>query len=273
MESIGHGVKPTHGIKLDTVGKRLRAERERLGLSQEDFGARCGVHRRTQVNYELDRRTPPFDYLDAIDGLGVDSAYVMSGVRVTEEPTLAIATTRFLFTLFEALGRADYAEAYLKVALEIEKSTFQMTDGHAVAADRIRAMAQAILEESPVVCRWIADAGEIDVRLLGEVLTAIEREFDRLNVPPASQKKGRLAAALYRSSKNSGTVDAKTAADLVALSIDEPAAVVPVDAAHRVESSSVNQREGLELVSPRIGMTATPARSATKSRSRKTHRT
>ncbi|WP_255313860.1 helix-turn-helix domain-containing protein, partial [Pseudomonas protegens] len=35
------------------VGSRLREERERLGLSQSDFGALVGVSRGTQKNYEV----------------------------------------------------------------------------------------------------------------------------------------------------------------------------------------------------------------------------
>lgn len=35
------------------VGVRLREERERLGLSQTEFGTLVGVSRGTQKNYEL----------------------------------------------------------------------------------------------------------------------------------------------------------------------------------------------------------------------------
>ena len=79
-----------------TSGERLRAERERLGLSQDEFATQCGVHRRTQVNYELNRRKIPTEYLDAIDALGADSIYVASGSRVNFSPVNQGDTAAFV---------------------------------------------------------------------------------------------------------------------------------------------------------------------------------
>lgn len=64
---------------MDTVGKRLRAERLRLGLSQDEFAAIGGLTRRTQTHYETDGRPPDTSYLLALAGIGVDVVYVLTG--------------------------------------------------------------------------------------------------------------------------------------------------------------------------------------------------
>ena len=65
------------------LGLRLREERERLGLSQAEFGAIGGVRKLTQMHYERGRRSPSAEYLHRLQGRGVDSAYVLFGLRGT----------------------------------------------------------------------------------------------------------------------------------------------------------------------------------------------
>ncbi|CAJ3422010.1 transcriptional regulator [Burkholderia pseudomallei] len=66
---------------MNTIGSRLREERLRLGLSQDEFAAVGGVLRRAQSNYESDDRSPDAKYLSAIAELGVDLLYVLKGLR------------------------------------------------------------------------------------------------------------------------------------------------------------------------------------------------
>ncbi|WP_246181847.1 helix-turn-helix domain-containing protein [Pandoraea cepalis] len=61
------------------MGTRLRNERLRLGLTQDEFAFIAGVTRRTQVHYELDERNPDTAYLAAVASAGVDVAYVVTG--------------------------------------------------------------------------------------------------------------------------------------------------------------------------------------------------
>lgn len=63
------------------IGDRLREERERLGMSQADFAALAGAHRKSQGNYELSARAPDAIYLAAIATAGVDVLYVLTGQR------------------------------------------------------------------------------------------------------------------------------------------------------------------------------------------------
>ena len=46
-----------------SIGERLREERERLDLNQEQLGAIGGVKKLSQFNYENNKRAPDTDYL------------------------------------------------------------------------------------------------------------------------------------------------------------------------------------------------------------------
>lgn len=63
------------------IGARLKEERRRLGLSQEEIGTIGDVRRATQYLYERGERMPTAAYLVAVAEVGVDFAYVVSGER------------------------------------------------------------------------------------------------------------------------------------------------------------------------------------------------
>lgn len=63
----------------DTFGARIRKERLALGLSQEAFAKKLGVHRKTQGNYESGAREPDATYLAAAHKAGVDVGFVLTG--------------------------------------------------------------------------------------------------------------------------------------------------------------------------------------------------
>nr|WP_256350882.1 helix-turn-helix transcriptional regulator [Pseudomonas veronii] len=68
-----------------SVGDRLRDERVRLNLKQEDLAQVGGVNRNTQGSYERGGRHPDTAYLTAVAALGVDIAYVVTGQRFLGE--------------------------------------------------------------------------------------------------------------------------------------------------------------------------------------------
>jgi len=63
------------------AGNRLREERTRLDLKQEDLALFGGVNRNTQGSYERGTRNPDTAYLAAVAALGVDVLYVVTGTR------------------------------------------------------------------------------------------------------------------------------------------------------------------------------------------------
>ncbi len=68
------------GVRM-SIFLRLREERERLGFSQEAFGALGGVQKRAQINYEKGERHPDSAYLAAIAAAGADVLYILTGQR------------------------------------------------------------------------------------------------------------------------------------------------------------------------------------------------
>lgn len=79
-------------VQMNTIGARLREERLRLGLSQEEFAAIGGVLRRAQSHYESDERSPDAKYLSAVAELGVDLLYVLRGTRQASDEAGEAAT-------------------------------------------------------------------------------------------------------------------------------------------------------------------------------------
>ena len=65
-----------------SLGERLREERERLGLSQTQFGELAQVTKKSQMLYEGNQRKPKADYLTAVASQGVDVQYVLTGDRL-----------------------------------------------------------------------------------------------------------------------------------------------------------------------------------------------
>jgi transcriptional regulator with XRE-family HTH domain len=65
------------------ISDRLKAERQRLGLTQGAMAAATKVSKTSQVNYESGLRTPDAVYLAAADKVGVDVQFVVSGKRST----------------------------------------------------------------------------------------------------------------------------------------------------------------------------------------------
>ena len=66
---------------MNTIADRIREERKKLGLSQDDFSKLAGIVQKTQSNYESGKRSPDTDYLLAIGNIGVDIGYVITGRR------------------------------------------------------------------------------------------------------------------------------------------------------------------------------------------------
>lgn len=63
------------------IGRRLREERERLQLRQDELADRLCVSRTSQSNYERGERSPDAAYLAAALEAGVDVLYVVTGAR------------------------------------------------------------------------------------------------------------------------------------------------------------------------------------------------
>lgn len=57
----------------------MREQRQKIGLGQAEFGAKCGVSKTSQFNYESGERSPDAEYFFKAHELGVDTNYVITG--------------------------------------------------------------------------------------------------------------------------------------------------------------------------------------------------
>ena len=89
-------------------GERLKTERERLGLSQDEFATRAGVKRPTQYLYEVEQNSPNYRYFKAIAEMGVDIQYLLYGKKANPEALdLNLDVLKGIFQAVEECGRDD----------------------------------------------------------------------------------------------------------------------------------------------------------------------
>jgi transcriptional regulator with XRE-family HTH domain len=64
-----------------SFGQRLREERKRLRLKQDEMAAAGEVTVQSQRMYEADKRPPSAKYLELLADVGVDTQYLFTGHR------------------------------------------------------------------------------------------------------------------------------------------------------------------------------------------------
>lgn len=70
---------PSDAEQRRDIGVRLRFERERLGLTQQSLADAMGIQRQALLRYEMGERSPHADRLHALDRLGGDVNFVVTG--------------------------------------------------------------------------------------------------------------------------------------------------------------------------------------------------
>ena len=71
--------------KKASFGERIRQERKRLRLSQEELAERLGVSRSSVAFYEAERTQPDLSFLVNADAIGMDASYLVFGRRGPEQ--------------------------------------------------------------------------------------------------------------------------------------------------------------------------------------------
>ncbi|MBN9694649.1 MAG: helix-turn-helix transcriptional regulator [Zoogloea sp.] len=72
---------PDRSPKLLEIAGRIAEERNRLGISQSEFGRATQTHRNTVRHYETGERKPDPLFLADLQNIGVDVLYVLTGTR------------------------------------------------------------------------------------------------------------------------------------------------------------------------------------------------
>lgn len=94
-------------MNVEIIGVRLKEERLRLGLTQDQMAELGGVVKGTYWNYEAGKRAPDAAYLAGITQGGADIIYILTGKRVSDtELGLSVLkhSSGFVLRLRELVG-------------------------------------------------------------------------------------------------------------------------------------------------------------------------
>lgn len=116
------------------MGARLKAERQRLGMKQQEFADRVGVSKTAQFNYEVGERAVDAAYLQRAAEFGLDPLYVVTGVRpVTDDEFVVISR----YAVSVSAGAGAVSEPHIE---EMAGLSFSRTwlARHGLAATNLR---------------------------------------------------------------------------------------------------------------------------------------
>lgn len=197
-------------IILNTLGERLREERERLGFSQTAFGEIGGVKKLAQLNYEKNERLPSVTYLDNLrKNTLIDVGYILGGLRDNNERKHLMA---------ESL-----VNCLIAIGLDIDPESFSSAIGEAYNHEVADFLDEPTVNDKfTTVNNLIDDAINsssriINFDLLESVVTELETILITSELKVTPERKAAAIAMLYRSFKPIGKIDKKMISDTIQL--------------------------------------------------------
>ncbi|WP_339495380.1 helix-turn-helix domain-containing protein [Pseudomonas sp. RA_105y_Pfl2_P56] len=92
----------------ESIGSRLREERKKSGLTQDQIAEVLGISKRTQANYEAGSSDAPAWYLSKVmREPGFDVHYILSGQRTTATEASLSEVENLLVTQYRAITPGD----------------------------------------------------------------------------------------------------------------------------------------------------------------------
>ncbi len=189
---------------MNELNQRLRAERTRLSLTQDDFAKLCGVGRRAQAAYESGERVPDATYLIAAGKSGVDTRYLLSGIQRDNVETSDYSVEALFRALCSELGIS--AVAVEDAILETRKVPSQASNGYG-AMRTFEALSQRLVSQS-IRLNLVERTLELDSDILVDIIRELElclAKMEARNVSPA--QKALTVCRLYRASAEVGKID------------------------------------------------------------------
>lgn len=105
----------------DTIGARLKSERERLGLSQSAFGKLGGVGKTTVIAWERGTAYPNAAFMQAAATAGVDVHFVVTGLVADAKARLDVLGASMTAAAAKLTDYHDVRELGLKLSALIER--------------------------------------------------------------------------------------------------------------------------------------------------------
>ena len=165
-------------------GKRIKAERIGLGMTQAAFAKKCSVHRNTQIKYESGEREPDAAYLVAMAEAGVDIGYVLTGrVELWEQR----AMQHVLSTIQEHLKLVPQEDLWQEALCLAYDEAVALANDKDIDCRASRAI-HNVLRTSPVV---------LDLPMLEDVIEKLEFFLEIKGGALEPHIKARAIVALY----------------------------------------------------------------------------
>ena len=121
--------------QIQTFGWRIREERKRLGLTQQQFADGLDISRSSVALYETDRTVPDLNFGLRAKNCGIDAWYIMTGERGSEA-----AANLFDWALFGKILssiRTWCEDEKLVLATDKEIAVAQLLYGHFVKQGKV----------------------------------------------------------------------------------------------------------------------------------------
>lgn len=199
-------------VGVEGFGRRLKEERERIGLSQAKFAEACGVGKTAQYMYERGAREPDFSYMNAAEKLGVDALYVRTGTKSGDDWAYARAYKRMLLSIEMHLGLDEGPlDEIARVAVRLERDLD--AGGQFVDYEPYHDAMTAWLKSSknPELC--------FDLDLFARSLAELESAAIIKGICIPAEKKARVSVLLYRAFKATGRLDQKLIDDALRVAL------------------------------------------------------
>ncbi len=100
------------------IGERLLEERLRLGFTQQGIADAIGGVRLSVVHYENGRSSPAAETLSAMEAIGIDVRYVLTGMR-NSPPGIDRERFRQAFTEVQRQAKAKREKLSTEASLEL----------------------------------------------------------------------------------------------------------------------------------------------------------
>lgn len=203
-------------IKKDRFAIRLRRERERLGLTQQEFADKLGVNRMSQVNYESGKRYPGEEYFENMNHIeGIDTFYLIFGMYAEDISSLTLGAQALIQAIERELElkHNDFGEAWEEAtrcaAINVEEDSPSSSKD---LAETVEHYTKEVLSHSPVL---------INENALLDVLQGIEEAISRNNALISPVKKARMILMLYRQHRAFGYIEQVTIEDAIVLASEK----------------------------------------------------
>ncbi len=199
-------------LPINGLGSRIRVERKRLGMTQAEFAAACGVGRNAQISYESGARSPPSDYLQSAVKAGADFGFLVSGTRdlVGQLDSLERFNDDMADRIIGAcIGDLDY-ESLLQ---DVDRIIAEMGAENPKIQERLRL---ALVARSAGLTRLTQQGHAIDGELLETTLLGIIDTAATRGLSLSPRQIARIAALLVQVYAAQGALDSAVLSNALA---------------------------------------------------------